>query len=239
MITNSISLCSSMVYIGTNSYPFHVEDINQIDATATRFCVTHGVVDKTECNRVVENHRQHCFPVVPSSTDEKNATSEGPIPSPISAPEDPTIIDYSTRVGPVLTIYHGEKTTNLQSYKGETIAQTLTRSCAMLKFTEAQCAQVDVAYRKLMQDETTISAAVGDNNSQTAGNDKEVNEGVCGMDEQQESRGDTPGLFQTLYQEGTAVADKIHQMITAYWKWILLIVGVFYVYLEGHPIDGE
>ena len=118
-VVESISTCHTKVYMkGDNDFVlFHVEEEELIEPIASLFCLTH-LVDNTECQRIVQYHKEHCF-------QEKNETTTVAPPSEnVEQREDEvtlqtqTTIDYAEKKGPILQIFRvdGTLTVNQPPY---------------------------------------------------------------------------------------------------------------------------
>ena len=86
---------------------FHVEEEELIEPVASQFCLKH-LVDNTECQRIIQYHKEHCFQdqnetVSPSSSEnEKHHEDEVMMQT--------QTINYAEKKGPILQIFRVDGT---------------------------------------------------------------------------------------------------------------------------------
>ena len=242
----TISFCSTQIWIDGVGQQFHVDIEEDLERSAARFCASHNIVDAVECQRIIDYHRTTCFTSTKVSSSssgihgfDREKVYEAPVlptvtvkPVPRAAPK----VDFSQRVGPVLSVYHGSngQSTSMQAYLGETKDQAVTRFCKMMTFNEKQCTEVDTAYTKLLQrekEELSITSGSGGVIRPTittgrqaadlsSGSNSNGNSGNSGGQTAQDQSLDNSGWFK----QGSDV-------IREYWRYVLLLAGIMYVYL--------
>ena len=106
--------------------------------------------------------------------------------------------------------------------EGETTGQSITRFCGMLKMNDNDCRQVAEKYEQLLKEEQTAFHS---------GEDHHKNDGDVDTTEQQhhtEKQNDLITFWNQIVQQA---GDKINY----WWKWILLVIAFYYVYLIQQP----
>ena len=88
---------------------FHVEEEELIEPAASQFCMKH-LVDHTECQRIIQYHKEHCFQEQNETTTAPSSSSENE-----KQPNDEVImptqtIDYTQKKGPILQIFRVDGT---------------------------------------------------------------------------------------------------------------------------------
>ena len=108
-IVHSISTCHTKVYMNNDFVLFHVEEEELIEPAASQFCMKH-LVDHTECQRIIQYHKEHCFQEQNETTTAPSSSSENE-----KQPNDEVImptqtIDYTQKKGPILQIFRVDGT---------------------------------------------------------------------------------------------------------------------------------
>ena len=201
------------------TYTFHVEDVKDIKYEALKFCNKYHVVSE-ECDRIISHHSQKCFPKEDAHADVRSEINSCDTNVDDCAVDretsksavDPLRVDYSTKVGPVLTVTLGSETKTLQAYAGELPAQAVHRFCRMHNFDDFQCDQVRKKYYELCAIEV-------DGVSQDSINDASPLEPDW-MTLSLESMFQCVHLFKTYAEQ--------------YWQWIALVIILAYIIVEHH-----
>lgn len=234
----SISFCSTPITLSTGStIPFHVEEEKNLLTSAQHFCLKYFITE-SDCQRIVHFHRQKCFTnthpspptpaVVPAEREMedkemipemKEECEENDKLSSISTND----IDYSQRVGPILSVTHKEVTQNLQTYLGETPEDAIKRFCGMLKLSPVECQQVRETFLKLISSKKSAAAM----EPPTPSAEDVVPEESATSSESRESS------FVSYWRN---ITDQVTAFLNQYWNYILLLVTVAYVILEN-PIQ--
>ena len=261
LVVDSISTCHTKVYMkGDNDFVlFHVEEEELIEPIASQFCVKH-LVDSTECQRIIQYHKEHCF-------QEKNETTTV---STSSENEEQRVdevmfqtqtIDYAEKTGPILQIFRVDGTlrvtipppqyslllttythlsyphpitcmyyhqTNLQAVAGETKEQSIIRFCGMLNMNDNDCRQVAEKYEQLLKEQQAVLD--GENNQQQM-NDGNF-QGNVDTTEPHLLRTEQPNDLITYWNH---IVQQARDMLNYWWKWILLVVAIYYCYLIQQP----
>jgi hypothetical protein len=224
--SQSISFCSTPITLSAGqTIPFHVEEEDNLLTAAQHFCLRY-FIGESDCQRIVKFHREKCFPKndtpVQGGTEaggerdnEKSQVNEG-FQSPASTNE----IDYSQRVGPILSVTHKEVRQNLQTYFGETPEDAIKRFCGMLKLNPVECQQVRETFLKLISSKE--SPTIDKHSLSAKGDDSESS--------------DSPAPSPSSPSHWNNISSHITMFLNQYWNYILLLVTVVYVILEN-PIQ--
>jgi hypothetical protein len=206
-LASDISLCSSTVYIDGKAEPFHVERVDEIESAVDEFC-RRKVISKSDCERISENHRRHCFRALqPHQSEQNDHASLASTDSTTENAADMTArqytkIDYSSKSGPILRVTAGTETHNLQAYLGETEEQTVLRFCGTLKLDLSQCSQVATTYSELLAKGNSAGSSGGSMSSQDENPVSSPNDSDIGKNDYVAREGDSANDRVSVDGEG-------------------------------------
>lgn len=211
----STSMCRTAVYFGDTMVYFQVDDILEVDDWLKRFCKEH-LLSPTDCFRVKQQHIENCFgptqATAPTRDEAKNADGESEGVKSNVASRRPIPIDYSQKVGPTIDVDIEGHIHLLQSFSGESPAQTVTRFCGLTKLEPHRCQQVRKAWFELVGAEFSDNGV--QNNAISSGN----------------------GWMASEYHLLRSVLAEVNAWLDKYWSWVVLIASIVFVIMGHHGI---
>ena len=245
----TISLCTSTVYLNQKSIVFHVDHKDYLLTAAKQFCQLH-FIDSNECHKIVEFHKRKCFDnndVVLSEQQQYTDTKEDSTSSSASTasttatssqpeqqdqqqqslPQSPSSlrVDYSGRSGPILKVTHPSGVHSLQAYLNEEPGQAVNRFCKMLSFEPVHCTQVRQHYFQLCGIPTTEDSST---QTLTATATATSAPSLGGSLEE----GGSGSSVASVYSWVCEVVDGAISWLREYWNIVTLVIVVLYVIVE-------
>ena len=217
----SISMCTTSIYINGQAFTFHVEEANDLEASAKEFCDNHDVTS-SECSKVVSAHKTRCFPANTVNTDTDMSLTTEEIPVRVKDEQQkPDKIDYSQKIGPLLQVQdvrtgRHASVVNCQAFLGESKLRTVKRCCISLDLNDEHCKLLTSEYDKLLLQERELFSS----------------ESLLGEGDRADQPEASKSTQHLIEEKIIEIINYCNTEITAHWNWVLLIVSIIYVVLN-------
>mmetsp|Transcript_28437 Transcript_28437/g.28752 ORF Transcript_28437/g.28752 Transcript_28437/m.28752 type:complete len:257 (+) Transcript_28437:176-946(+) len=230
----NISLCESKIFVNGKGFSIHTETSDSIDVVVERFC-TEQKIAPIECKKVYNHHLDHCFAgKLPEEVKDEPSTSTFDISTDKNSVES-FKVDYSQKIGPLLTVHSQDFHHKLQAYLGETTEKTLNRFCHTLHLGlhTTECNQVKQAYLSLVHTDKYKIPLIPNNNNYHSPEETEEKLNIQYIaQENKETKQERESFLFRVIAMMRELYEGIGYLLCIYWKWITLLIICVYVMYE-------